>query len=230
MNEPSLNILVIEDHEDLREVLVEALSSLGHRVMGIASAEEFAEANASRPLDLLIVDLNLPGEDGLSLTERVKKHHPAVGVIMVTARDLLTDKTAGYDSGADIYMTKPASLDEIKAAIRALSKRLLLARPEATVILDLQQGCLVGEQGRVVSLSSAESAVLCALVRANDHRLEAWQLIEAIQKDPESYSKAALELVIVRLRKRLREVGLPAASVRAIRGWGYQLYVPLRLR
>lgn len=231
MSETPLSILVIEDHVDLREALVEALSSLGHQVHGVGSAEEFAECSASQPLDIMIVDLNLPGEDGLSLTQRVREHHPTVGIIMVTARGLITDKTLGYDSGADIYIIKPASLEEIKAAIRALSRRLHPKHLETAVVLDLQQCCLIDErEGRSITISMAESAILCALVRANDHRLEVWQLIEAINKDPESYSKAALELVIVRLRKRLSSIGLPGSCIRAIRGWGYQLLVPLQVR
>lgn len=230
MSEPSLKILVIEDHTDLREALVEALSSLGHQVNGLGSAEEFAESSASQRIDLLIVDLNLPGEDGLSLTQRVREYHPNVGIIMVTARGLVTDKTAGYDSGADIYITKPASLDEIKAAIRSLSKRLLPVQSGMAVVLDAQRCCLTGEQGQSITISIAESAVLCALVRASEHRLEVWQLIEAMNKDPDSYSKAALELVIVRLRKRLSAIGLPGSCIRAIRGWDYQLLVPLEVR
>lgn len=230
LNEPGLRILVVEDNADLREVLIEALSFEGYSVRGLDSAEAFAEKASNFVFDLLIVDLNLPGENGLSFTQRMREQYPDLGVIMVTARNLVADKTAGYDCGADIYMTKPVSLQEMKAAIRSLSKRLLANAAQATVTLDRQTGYLLGLNGEKVRLSATEIAILNALVFAPENKLEAWQIMEAIKRDPQEYSKSALEIVLVRLRKRMREAGLPETSLRSVRGWGYQLNHPLRLR
>jgi len=232
LREKTLNIVVIEDHADLRDVMVEALSQEGYQVQGIASAEEFAEKTAWRAVDLMIVDLNLPGEDGLSLVSRVRQTHPDIGVIMVTARSLPTDREVGYDSGADIYMTKPVALDELKAAIRALLKRL--KKPEGftedkLLTLDVAGGCLLGLAGQIVHLSRAEISILTALTRAQQNRLEAWQLMEAMGKNPNVYAKAALEVVIVRLRKRIRDAGADESAIRSIRNWGYQIHMPLRV-
>lgn len=227
--EQPLSILIIEDHADLREVLTEALSSEGHRVQGLESAEDFTGKASVGAFDLLIVDLNLPGESGLSFTRRVREQYPGVGVIMVTARNLVADKAAGYDCGADIYITKPVSLEEIKAAIRALSKRLLPSDAPALATLDRQTACLLGVNNVAVRLSVAEVAILSALALAQENKLEVWQLMEAIKKDPQQYTKAALEIMLVRLRKRMRDVGLPDTSIRSIRGWGYQLHLSLRL-
>ncbi|MFO7746735.1 MAG: response regulator transcription factor [Orrella sp.] len=229
-NEPVLRILVVEDNADLREVLVEALSFEGYSVRGLDSAEAFAETASNFVFDLLIVDLNLPGENGLSFTQRMREQYPDLGVIMVTARNLVADKTAGYDCGADIYMTKPVSLQEMKAAIRSLSKRLLANAAQATVTLDRPTGCLLGLSGEVVRLSATEISILSALAFAPENKLEAWQIMEAIKRDPLVYTKSALEIVLVRLRKRMREAGLPETSLRSVRGWGYQLNHPLRLR
>lgn len=227
---PRFRIAIIEDHIDFRQALAEALLAEGYEVSLFDSAEAFVEQRAAAPcFELMLVDLNLPGEDGISLVKRIKQVQPNIGVIMITARDLEEQRKQGYDSGADIYMTKPVSLEELKAAIRALAKRLRRPDNEASLTLDVARGCLVGLEGRTVNLSSAEVAILSALVSARNQRLEAWQLIEAIGKSAETYSKAALEIVIVRLRKRLREVGASASGVRAIRGWGYQLYLPLQI-
>ncbi len=120
-----MNILIIEDHDALREVTMSALMEMGHKVRGICSAETLnAELEISVP-HILILDLNLPGEDGLSLARRLRRLHPTIGIIMVTARNELTDKISGYENGADIYLTKPTSLEELAAAVSALSRRII---------------------------------------------------------------------------------------------------------
>jgi DNA-binding response OmpR family regulator len=225
----SLNIVVVEDFADFRDALVEALVDEGYSVRGVGSAEEFAEHAAHLPVDLMLVDLNLPGEDGISLVRRMKESHPDVGVIMITARSLAEQKIEGYDSGADVYMTKPVALDELRAAIRSLSKRLMKSDSAQVITLDVRRGYLMGLEGQVVALSQTEIALLSAMSRALENRLETWQLMEAIGKSADSYARSALEIVIVRLRKRLVSVGASPLSIRAIRGWGYQLFVPLRV-
>ncbi len=119
-----MNLIVLEDHDALREVTVARLQELGHRVRGIACAEELDEVLASWTPHILLLDLNLPGEDGTSVANRVRTKHPEIGIIMVTARDALGSKVEGYESGADIYLTKPTSMEELIAAIEALSRRI----------------------------------------------------------------------------------------------------------
>lgn len=222
-------VAIIEDHIDLREAMAEALAAEGYQVSAFGSAEAFVERSTAHAIDMVLIDLNLPGEDGISLSRRIRKMQPSLGVIMITARSQEEQKKEGYDSGADIYMTKPVSLLELKAAIRSLAKRLQLSGDDPGLKLDMSRGQLIGFNRQSVDLSSAEVAILSSLARARDRRLEAWQLIEAIGKDAETYSKAALEIVIVRLRKRLKDAGASPSGIRAIRGWGYQLYLPLQL-
>ena len=114
-----LNIAVVEDHETLRLVTVEALQSQGHRVIGVESAEFLQEALGNQSLDLVVVDVNLPGEDGVSLARRLKLSHPDLGVIVVSARNRLDDKLGAYECGADLYLTKPVSVQELCAAAGA---------------------------------------------------------------------------------------------------------------
>lgn len=97
-----LQIGVVEDNDDLRTTLVEILAGIGHHCTPFGSAEDMEESTAS--LDLLLVDLNLPGEDGLSLTARLKRAMPRLRVIMMTTRDGVSDRVRGYDVGADIYL------------------------------------------------------------------------------------------------------------------------------
>ena len=122
--DPLMNIIIVEDHDALREVTVMSLQEMGHTVRGVSCAEALdAELQRCVP-HILLLDLNLPGEDGVSIANRVRRMHPEIGIIMVTARKELHDRITGYQSGADIYLTKPTALGEIAVAIEALSRRI----------------------------------------------------------------------------------------------------------
>jgi DNA-binding response OmpR family regulator len=221
--DPCLNIVVVEDHEALRVVTVEALQSRGHRVIGVESAECLQEALGNQSLDLVVVDVNLPGEDGVSLARRLKQSHPDLGVIVVSVRNRLDDKLGAYECGADLYLTKPVSVEELCAAVAALGKRLQRASqpPRRDFSLDLQQMRLRGPAGET-SLTAQEATVLAALVRAPGHRLETWQLLEQLGWLDTS-SKMALEVPMSRLRRKFTVVGATTNPLIAIRKHGYQL-------
>jgi DNA-binding response OmpR family regulator len=224
-----LNIIVVEDHDALREVTVEALRSLGHHAVGVDCAEALTDLVHAGQIDLMVVDLNLPGEDGISLTRRIRQSQPDIGIIMVTARGQVAEKMEGYESGADIYLTKPTSVEELGAAIRALSRRIRRAPQSASALkLDLDKLSLSGELGEV-GLTANEAALLAAFVRAPGHRLESWQLIELLGKTETGYSKASLEVKIVRLRKKLLQAGTAGQPIKAIRQLGYQLCAEIRM-
>ena len=225
-----LNIIVVEDNDELRDATVDALSAEGHQVLGLDCAEALPEQASWRRVDLMVVDLNLPGEDGLALTRRVRASQPDIGIIMVTARGLPTDKRRGYVSGADIYMTKPVALDELTAAIQNLSHRLKPeAVPVARLTLNLRRHILHCPNETEVQLSSQESALLAAFGRAAEWRLETWQLIEILEKDSAEDPKAAVEILIARLRKKLLQAGCAELVIKSIRSWGYQMSGQLHL-
>lgn len=225
-----MNILVIEDNDELREATVEALQLEGYRVQGLDCAEALPELTSGQRIDLMVVDLNLPGEDGLALTRRVRTVQPDIGLIMVTARALSADKQRGYESGADIYMAKPVSLEELTAAIQALSRRLKVnTMPLACLTLDMVRNVLYVPNQLELLLTQQEVALLTALSRAVDGRLESWQLIEILGKENTEGPKHALEITIARLRKKFLQAGLTELNIKSIRNWGYQLLGHLRL-
>ena len=225
-----LNIVVIEDNDDLREATVQALRNQGYQVLGLDCAEALPEQSSRQRIDIMVVDLNLPGEDGLSLVARVRTTEPDVGVVMVTARGLPEDKKIGYEHGADIYISKPVSLAELVAAIQALSRRLRYATaPPSEVRLHLTQHRLEGPQQLPIQLTSQESALLVALIRAADKRLETWQLIDILDKAHADDPKAALAIVSTRLRKKLEQAGCTQLSLKSIRNWGYELVGQVQL-
>lgn len=221
----NLSIVVVEDHQDLRELTCMALANKGHHVVGLSCAEELADAVKGGVVDVFILDLNLPGEDGISLAKRIRNAYPLVGIVMLTARSQAKEKVLGYESGADLYMTKPVDFDELCAALQGFARRRLAAH-EGT--LALSKLTLTGPQG-VIRLSSAEADMLMAFARAPASRLETWQLAHVLGLEMGGLNKASLEVRIVRLRKKLSEAGATGAVIESIRNVGYQLSVPIQI-
>lgn len=227
-----LKIIVVEDHDDLREMTVEALCEQGHHAIGVDSAEALSDW-LGMPPDVMVIDLNLPGEDGISLAQRVRATQPGIGIIMLTARSNAVDRTNGYQSGADIYLTKPTSEEELGAALQAVARRLKPpgAVPDQRVFvftLDMQRLMLSGPQAQV-SLNALEATVVSALASALWQRLENWQLLKLLAKSEASYTKARLEVLIFRLRKKLVQAGADEYAIKVIRQVGYQLGVAVRV-
>lgn len=225
-----LNIVVIEDNHELRAATVEALRKEGHKVLGVDCAEAISEQASLALVDLFLIDLNLPGEDGLSLAQRIRSVHADVGIIIVTARSDALDKCKGYENGADIYMTKPVSLPELCAAVQSLSRRLRGGgkTPDA-LTLDVRKMTVSFPSGKAASLTSTEVALLSAFNLAPDRRVEKWQLIEALDKESANDPVATVELVIVRLRKKIKLLGVSDHSIKVIRNYGYQLCLPMKV-
>jgi DNA-binding response OmpR family regulator len=227
----SLNLIVVEDHDALRAVTVALLTEHGHQVMGVASAEALDDQAGRRVADIYLLDLNLPGEDGISLARRLRRVHPNVGIIMVTARNQAQDSVNGYDSGADIYLTKPLEQAELVSAVNALARRVKPMATHATedvLKLDMQRLVLSGAR-EVVSVTDTDASVLSALARAPGQRLGFWQLHEVLGQLPNEANKASLEVRMVRLRKKITQASGDDGALKAIRGHGYQLCMALLL-
>jgi DNA-binding response OmpR family regulator len=226
-----LSIVLVEDNDDLRELTADALRGEGHRVVALGCAEELEDHAAGAAADVFLIDLNLPGEDGFSLSRRIRQVHPLVGIIIISARSDLQDKIIGYDSGADWYLPKPVPFGELSAALKSFARRRQAQQFETVTpagSLRLQQRELQGPAGQV-RLTSAEQALLIAFARAPSGRLENWQLLEQQGQDSIDASKTSLEVRITRLRKKLAQVGAEVHCLESIRGIGYQLHVPVQV-
>lgn len=225
-----LNIIVIEDNDDLRETMVDALRGQGHQVTGLDCAEALPEQSAWQRVDIMVVDLNLPGEDGLTLVARARNVQPDVGIIMVTARNLPKDRQAGYSTGADIYLTKPVSLQELNTTIHSLGRRIQASTAQQPCLqLDMTRQLLQRSVLPDIQLSGLECALIAALGRTADQRLQTWQLIDILGKKSAENPKLALEIGITRLRRKLEHAQCNELHIRSIRGWGYQLQGRLQL-
>ena len=221
---PSLHILIVEDNDSLREATQELLIQDGHQVTAVSSAEEVDDTPTRDVPDLYLIDVNLPSENGFSLAERIRKSHPAVGIVLMTARGQLQDRLLGYNCGADNYLVKPVEQAELLVCIQNLARRLKSEKQDevAGLVLDAQALNLHGPADSV-ALTYAESLLLMAMTRAVGQKLERWQAMQLVDAKDKGLSPANLEMRISVLRKKMDACGAPAEAIRTIRGFGYAL-------
>lgn len=233
----ALNIVVVESYLPWQTHVIQALRQQGHHVSGVDSAEAFDEEAQDHDLHMVILDVNLPGEDGFSLAKRIHTVQPALGIIMLTARSETADKITGYECGADMYLTKPVVFDELHAAVNALARRLRMRnkmsavfeyQPEA-IEIHMGKRNIQGSQG-TSDLTSTEFTLLMALARAKDKSLELWQIYDVLGKDGQTLQKSALEAQLYRLRKKLSACGAGNQALTALRLKGYRLYCPIYIK
>lgn len=228
----SLRIGLVEDNEDLRSSLVDVLKINGFKVTSASSAEEIVENENFIFCEVMIIDLNLPGEDGLSLTVRLKKLYPRLRIIMMTARSALEERIIGYDNGADLYLVKPIMELELIAALKALARQIYVDRTRTQdnreIVLQLKSSNyeLTGPNGQLL-LTYNEAKLLTALASAPGSTLEYWQLLELLKLELNPIGKKTLAVRLTRLRTKLIDLGCSGDAIKAIRSDGYHLCVPL---
>lgn len=227
---PSLHILVVEDNDGLREATVDFLQSKGHHVSGVVCAEDVDDTPTRDVPDLYVIDVNLPGEDGFSLAQRIRSSQPVAGIVLMTARGQLKDRLSGYESGADNYLIKPVEQSELLVCINNLAHRLKSGGKTVSkqLVLNSQTLSLTGPKG-AVTLTLPESLLLAALSRAAGQKLERWQAMQLIDAKDKGLVVANLEMRISALRRKLTQCGAPENAIRTLRGFGYFLSHPIML-
>ena len=222
-----LKIALVEDNDDLRDLLLRDISRAGYDVQGAGCADDLDDLAATMTFDVLILDINLPGENGFDIARRYKQANPDVFIVMLTARVGTDDKVTGYGSGADMYLTKPVSSAELMAAIGSVCRRLQKLSSNAEIMLNVREMLLTGDGS--VELNRQETVMLKALIESSNGNLPYYRLLELCGEEVNATSKATLEVRIVRLRKKLGDVGVEGKSIKAIRGEGYQLLQRIRI-
>jgi DNA-binding response OmpR family regulator len=173
---------------------------------------------------LLVLDLNLPDEDGISITRRIRNALPTVGIILLTARLRSADRLEGYANGADVYLTKPTRPEELVAVVKNLFSRLGVGMRPAPWQLDMAGFMLQSPKGLQIELTANEARLLMALT-VNGQFLDHAALLSRFggEAQSEKINKARLEVLISRLRTKLGPHVSNGFDIRAVRGQGYQL-------
>jgi DNA-binding response OmpR family regulator len=229
-----LVVALVEDDRLLREEVELHLKNNGFIVHVANSANGLHDLMAQTFFDLYVLDWNLPGESGLSLSRRLRQLMPNTGIVIMTARVALNDRLSGYrDGGADIYMTKPVAPDELVMVLKSLGRRMNTQLTGQEWVMNLRDRTLTGpEPGQKLRLTHREKAILVALVQAKENTLDSAALCELIDNgytEELAPSKHALEEVVARLRKKFKTIEAPDAepAIKSVWGVGYQLCVPI---
>lgn len=222
-----LKIAIVEDNDDLRALLVQDLSIAGYFVRDADSAEQLDDLFSNNHFDVLIVDVNLPGENGFSISARYRRFNANLNIVMLTARTNVADKVTGYGAGADLYLTKPVSNAELMAAIGSIARRVAAQKNPPLITLNLKNMTLTAS--KMVDLNKQEVLVIKALCESPSSNLPYFKLLEICGEPIDEVSKSTLEVRITRLRKKFLEAGVLEKSFRALRGDGYQLLVDVHI-
>ncbi len=217
----AMRILLAEDDNYLSDAISHALRGGGYSVDKVLGGEEADQAVRTCNYDLLILDLGLPGLDGLEVLKRMRGRGQTLPVLILTARDTLQDRVKGLDLGANDYLTKPFDLPELEARIRALIRKDLWSN--RTIV---KHGSLEFDtvdrhltiNGDLVELSARELATLEILLQRSGMIVTKAQLAEHLSNWETEISHNAIEIIIHRLRKKIEHSDL---SLRTIRGLGY---------
>jgi DNA-binding response OmpR family regulator len=223
-----MRILVVEDDAPLRALLRRGLCEDGHVVDALADGRDCTDYLGGAHYDAMVLDLNLPHEDGLSVLRRVRADGQRVPVLILTARDGAGDVVNGLDAGADDYLRKPFAFDELEARLRSLARRPAVWVESLLKVSDLvfdAQTRQASRGERDLALTAKEALFLEILMR-NAGRIVTRRMLEARLWDHMSARGSnVLDVYARRLRKKLTECGEPQV-LHTLRGLGYRLEAP----
>ena len=218
-----MRVLLVEDDTMIGKTLAQALTQDGYAVDRVADGEaaKAALAVAGDAYAMVLLDLGLPRKSGLELLRELRRAGNRVRVLIVTARDAVADRVEGLDAGADDYLTKPFSLDELTARMRALLRRDIGREDNVLRRGELELDTVtrvVTHRGQAVDVSAREFALLAALLERPGAALSKSQLEERIYRWGEEVESNAVEVHVHNLRKKLG-----SETIRTLRGVGYAL-------
>lgn len=216
-----MRLLLVEDDAPLAGALIQALREQGFAVNHVTRGDDALRAATDDPPDLMVLDLGLPGLDGLDVLRRLRTAGSRVPILLLTARDALTDKVTGLDLGADDYLPKPFEMQELEARVRALGRRLGNAGSSIITLGDLQldtASMQVHKAGAPVELSRREYMLLNALAEHPGRVLTRHALENKLYAWGEEIASNALEVHIHHLRRKLGQ-----DRILTVRGVGYRL-------
>jgi len=223
-------VLVVEDDNAIREMLTTYLTSKNYDVIEAADGKQALEQLHKSTLDILLLDWMLPDIDGVDLIPQIREMsvHKELPILMLTARAEEADKITGLDVGADDYMTKPVSLKELDARIRALIRRSqglnhqqLLTRGDITID---PENKAVHIKGEVIKISDMEYRLLHFFMKNPDRLYSRTQLLDSVWGQTVFVEERTVDVHIMRLRKTLKIYGVDS-MLKTIRGSGYRFVV-----
>jgi two-component system phosphate regulon response regulator OmpR len=232
--EPRATVLIVDDEPGVRDVLEEYFAAHGYAAISAENAAAAKNAAASRAVDVALVDINMPGEDGLSLARFIRERYPAIAIIMLTSASTVVDRIVGLEMGADDYVPKPFDPRELMARVKSVLRRMSIAgRAElgservriGRCVLDIAAHRLSDENGEEVAISSLEFDLLKALAEHPNRALSRERILNLHQQRDWDPSDRSVDLRVMRLRKKIEPDPDHPRFIRTIRNEGY-MFVP----
>ena len=222
-----MRVLVVEDYDPLRDSIVRGLGEEGYAVDSVATGDDGLAVATSTDYDVIVLDLMLPGVDGLEILRCLQERRSSARVLVLTARDRLQDKVRGLDLGADDYLVKPFAFPELLARVRALVRRRYETRAIVTAgELEVDTvGRIVRVGGEVVALTAREYSILEVLAVRTGQVVTREEIADHIYDWARDVASNVVDVYIAYLRKKLGNAGLPP-MIKTRRGLGYVLEVP----
>lgn len=221
-----MRIALIEDNEDLARGISHSLNDLGHAVDHLTNGLEAEAFLAREGADLVVLDVNLPGQSGIKVLRALRARGDSTPVLLLTARADTEDRVAGLDAGADDYLVKPFAMEELHARLRALSRRRQTESPTVhrlgPLVFDANSRKLaIGDEN--IELHRKELAALECLVERRGRLTPKATLVSHLYGTGADVDESVVEVHLSRLRKQLRPHGI---EIKAARGLGYMLVEP----
>ena len=236
------HILVVDDDRDIRELVVDYLVKSGYRATGAANGKEMRAVLDKQAVDLVVLDIMMPGDDGLTLCRQLRSgQHKDLPILMLTARHDDMDRILGLEMGADDYVVKPFVARELLARIKAILRRFRTLPPNLQVTeagriiafgdwqLDTSARHLLDPTGTIVALSGAEYRLLRVFVDHPQRVLTRDQLLNFTQgRDAELFERS-IDLLVSRVRQRLNEDARTPLYIKTVRSEGYVFSMPVSI-
>jgi len=233
-----VRVIVVDDEPDLREMIAEYLGKYGFDVSTVSNGRELDAQLAGAPPDLLILDVNMPGEDGFAITRRLRSKS-TVPILMLTAAGDTVDRVVGLELGADDYMTKPFDLRELRARIQTVLRRTGRAQdpppqqvPPAAqgarfgnLFLDLDAHRLLRPDGTELEITAMEFDLLAAFARNPNRVLSRERLLDLAHNRGSEPFDRSIDVRITRIRRKVERDPEKPEVIKTVRGAGY-VFVP----
>jgi two-component system copper resistance phosphate regulon response regulator CusR len=220
-----MRVLLVEDDGELAREVAAGLRGVGAQVVLAGTAAEGAAAAAREELDVVILDVMLPGGSGFELCRTLRERGTDTPILMLTARDTVEDRVTGLDAGADDYLTKPFAFQELVARVRALARRRPALQPRVVRIADLEidlAGRRARRAGRPIELTAKEFALLECFAQHPDEVLDRAAITAHVWDDNHDPFTNVLEVLVRRLRRKIDD-GFEPKLIHTMRGAGYRL-------
>ena len=231
---PKATILIVDDEQDVREVLEEYFVSHGYAAICAESASAARTTAAAQPIDLALIDIRMPGEDGLSLARHLRERYEKLAIVMLTSAATVVDRIVGLEMGADDYVPKPFDPRELEARVKSVLRRtssagradLGAARVRiGRCVLDVAAHRLTDENGAEVAMSPLEFDLLKAFAEHPNRPLSRERILNLSQQRDWDPFDRSVDLRVMRLRKKVEPDPEHPRFIRTVRNEGY-VFIP----